>query len=191
MITPPTFPARPINGGPFDKAPDKFGEWGYELKWNGWRLMVHGPSGTAFNRHLEPSTISDKFPKALAGLKRASKVTGIEWWDVEALERRHEFAKGTLIVLDAVVRDMVYTDRKAILRKTFDSIPWPCKKDSLYSSDHFTNGASLWEDARAFNEGTPEFIEGIVAKRLNSEYPFQLRKAEQTFPFWVKHRIHF
>ena len=54
-VPPPlyTYPARPLNGGPFDKAPPKRGAWAAEPKFNGWRALVHIPSGTIFNRHGE------------------------------------------------------------------------------------------------------------------------------------------
>jgi hypothetical protein len=51
---PPTYPARPIDGGPFTAAPAKIEEWRAEPKYNGWRSLVHIPSGAMFNRQLEP-----------------------------------------------------------------------------------------------------------------------------------------
>ena len=50
-MNPITYPARPINGGPLEKARPKHGEWFYEPKYNGWRALVHVPTGTMFNRH--------------------------------------------------------------------------------------------------------------------------------------------
>jgi ATP-dependent DNA ligase len=43
--TPITFPARPIQGGKLDRAPKKTGLWFAEPKFNGWRALVHCPSG--------------------------------------------------------------------------------------------------------------------------------------------------
>jgi hypothetical protein len=48
MITPITYPARPINGGPLPNARPKQGVWYYEPKYNGWRALVHIPTGTMF-----------------------------------------------------------------------------------------------------------------------------------------------
>jgi ATP-dependent DNA ligase len=42
----PSYPARPLNGGPLELAPPKPGQWGYEPKYNGWRALVHAPTGS-------------------------------------------------------------------------------------------------------------------------------------------------
>ena len=44
MPTPPTYPARPVNGGAFPRALPKRGTWSYEPKLNGWRTLVHTPT---------------------------------------------------------------------------------------------------------------------------------------------------
>ena len=46
-----TFPARPIQGGRLDLAPPKRGLWFAEPKLNGWRALIHTPTGTMWNRH--------------------------------------------------------------------------------------------------------------------------------------------
>src|SRR5437762_1954140 len=96
-----TYPARPINGGPLDKAPPKFGEWYYEPKYNGWRALVHVPTGTMFNRKGERLSIQKEFTGAIEELQEINhQVCRIEWLDCEALERRHNIGRGMLIVLD-------------------------------------------------------------------------------------------
>src|SRR5580698_3397222 len=94
--TPPFYPARPVNGGPLDKALPKSGDWTLEGKYNGWRAWVHNPTGAMFNRRLEPLTIRREFEPALEKLYQLPW----EWSDVEALERRHNFGRGSLILLD-------------------------------------------------------------------------------------------
>ena len=54
-----------------------------------------------WNRHGTLLTIADCFRPALAALaKLASR--GLVWADCEALERRHNLGRGTLVVLDLV-----------------------------------------------------------------------------------------
>jgi hypothetical protein len=108
-MKPITYPARPINGGHLDRALPKVGEWSYEPKYNGWRAIIHVPSGTMWNRHGKLLSIAREFETALAILKR----TGIEWLDVEALERRHALGRGSLIVLDWPTGGGVYDTYKS------------------------------------------------------------------------------
>src|SRR5438094_7236675 len=119
MITPITFPARPINGGRLELAPPKRGLWFAEPKYNGWRVLAHAPSGTCFTRHLEPLTIAHEFASALALLRRAGELLGIEWFDCEGLERRHAIGRGTLVVLDAIIPGS-YVERRQKLIAGFD-----------------------------------------------------------------------
>ena len=96
-----TYPARPIQGGRLELAPPKRGLWYAEPKLNGWRALIHTPTGTMWNRHGALLTIADCFRPALAALaKLASR--GLVWADCEALERRHNLGRGTLVVLDVV-----------------------------------------------------------------------------------------
>ena len=110
MITPPFYPARPVNGGPLPKALPKSGEWTLEGKYNGWRAWVHNPTGAMFNRKLEPLSISLEFEPALEKLHALPW----EWSDVEALERRHKIGQGSLILLDYLPENPleIYTARK-------------------------------------------------------------------------------
>lgn len=113
-MKPITFPARPVNGGSLESASPKIGEWIYEAKYNGWRALVHAPSGTMFNRQGWELAIADEFKEALELLKASD----FEWLDCEALERRNKIGRGTLIVLDAVIPG-TYLDRRAALEKHF------------------------------------------------------------------------
>src|SRR5437868_5470729 len=121
MITPITFPARPINGGRLELAPPKRGLWFAEPKYNGWRAPAHAPSGTCFTRHLEPLTIVHEFASALALLRRAGELMGIEWFDCEGLERRHSIGRGTLVVLDAIISGS-YVERRQKLSAGFGEL---------------------------------------------------------------------
>ena len=131
-MTPPpliTYPARPIQGGRLDLAPPKRGLWYAEPKLNDWRAIIHTPTGTMWNRHGTRLTIADCFRPALAALaKLASR--GLVWADCEALERRHNLGRGTLVVLDVIPDSGApsYTARRVMLESLL-----PC--DPVFDGD--------------------------------------------------------
>ena len=96
---PPTFPARPIRGGKLELAPKKSDVWFAEPKYNGWRALVHTPTGAMWNRHGQRLTIEREFTQSLALLHDLAG-SGLVWADCEALERRHQIGRGSLVVLD-------------------------------------------------------------------------------------------
>jgi hypothetical protein len=50
---PPTYPARPINGGRLDLAEEKDPEeWRYRPKFNGRRVLLHLPTMRTWNKEL-------------------------------------------------------------------------------------------------------------------------------------------
>jgi hypothetical protein len=120
-IVPPFYPARPVNGGPLPIALPKSGRWTLEGKYNGWRAWVHNPTGAMFNRELEPLSINGEFAPALHLLRAMPW----EWSDVEALERRHNIGRGSLILLDylPVNPAETYTERKSYLHLCASVIP--------------------------------------------------------------------
>ena len=197
----PWYPARPVNGGPFHLALPKSGDWTVEGKYNGWRAWVHNPSGAMFNRQLEPLSISREFRPALATLRRLPW----EWSDVEALERRHAFGRGSLILLDYLPADPqeIYTARKRYIHlcagligvPVHDQLNAPLAADTLYlpMSWRLDGAGQLWDILQQCNVALgckpgSHFWEGLVAKRNDSVYPRQRRNASLEFPFWVKHR---
>src|SRR5256885_7859769 len=79
-----TYPARPIQGGRLELAPPKRGLGYAEPKLNGWRGLIHTPTGAMWNRHGALLTIAKCFRPALGALaKLASR--GLVWADCEAL----------------------------------------------------------------------------------------------------------
>jgi len=203
-----TYPARPINGGPFDKAPPKRGTWAAEPKWNGWRGLVHVPSGAMWNRHGKPLSIAPEFRESLEILRATLDAEAFKWVDVEALERRHGIGRGTLIVLDVIPTPQAYRDQTAPTyaeRRSWLS-PLPVamlteiKPNTVYLTpstietlmDTPQAAQAMWDAARAANKQYKTVVfEGIVMKRTDSLYPVQLRNPEETSPAWVKHRWHF
>ena len=201
-----TYPARPLNGGPFDKAPPKRGAWAAEPKWNGWRALVHVPSGTIWNRHGQRLSIAAEFAGALEILRATLDAEAFKWVDCEGLERRHHLARGTLIVLDVIPEPAAYGDHTpptyAERRSWLTPLQPPRSLHAVEAQTVYltpstidcpdvTPGA-LWTACRVANhEIGCVFYEGIVMKRLDSIYPVQLRNPAETTPAWMKHRWHF
>jgi hypothetical protein len=200
MIITPCFPARPVNGGPFPKAQPKFGDWTLEGKYNGWRAWVHNPTGAMFNRDLAPLSITPEFHRALATLRGLPW----EWSDVESLDRRHRLGRGSLILLDYLPANPreTYTERKRYIQfcaslsgiPTHTELHLPLAPDCVYlpMTWSYAGASQLWDILQQCNAALKcEFWEGFVAKRNDSVYPRQRRRADEEFPFWMKHRWKF
>ncbi|HEX8312336.1 MAG TPA: hypothetical protein VF614_13530 [Chthoniobacteraceae bacterium] len=190
MTAPPTlplcYPARPIDGGRHELASPKVGTWYAEPKINGWRTLVHAPSGTMWNRHGKLLSIAGEFSRALAELAESPH----EWFDCEGLERRHAIGKGALIVLDLPASALPYEERNRLLQGTFCPLLGGVQ-GAVHSIPSFTNAAAtyalLQEDNRHVFRGV-EFYEGIVMKRHGSLYPRQRLSPERATGDWIKHR---
>jgi ATP-dependent DNA ligase len=193
-----TYPARPTNGGPIDQAVPKVGDWVYEPKYNGWRALVHVPTSRVWNRHGVPLSIANKFDTALDQLKE----TDLEWADCEALERRHDKGRGSLIVFDTPMRGQgpTYKFRKNVLNMA--GLPLLYPKRSVADLVPPKAGAYIcpvvlgsqvkayWKEMKEYNEQEQcEFFEGLVAKKVDSKYHIQLRSPNEKFGYWIKHRF--
>jgi ATP-dependent DNA ligase len=193
QVKPITYPARPFNGGPLDKAIKKDNGWYYEPKFNGWRTLIHLPTGIMFNRHGKELSIQHEFKPAVKELQEA--YPDLEWVDCEALGRRHDIGKGCLIVLDAVIQG-TYEQRRSKLEV---NRLLPLHGASSATFGFFTaltdsefgleNAEALWETMQETNKFLGvEYFEGLVAKHADSHYPIQLRSSSDECSFWVKHR---
>lgn len=149
-MTLPSYPARPINGGPLERARPKSGHWTYEPKLNGWRALVHAPTGRMWNRHGERLSIEDCFKPVLDTLAKADVP---EWLDCEALERRLNLGRGSLVVFDYIPsgtdRITPYEKRKATLEAAMKTLPnwqpWqfgPPVQRALYTISGYTDQKS-------------------------------------------------
>lgn len=199
-----TYPARPIQGGRLELAPPKRGMWLAEPKFNGWRALVHTPSGTMWNRHGKRLTIARCFTDALDELRDLAD-EGLIWADCEALERRHDIARGTLIVLDAIPADPQFTPGYAERRQFLESLRIPQEPfssglhdgdeppllltTSLLACDPNESLAFYHALRQANNILRAEFFEGIVMKRADAPYPVQLRSPTEECPAMIKHRF--
>lgn len=205
MNVPPliTYPARPIQGGRLELAPPKRGLWYAEPKLNGWRALIHTPTGTMWNRHGTLLTIADSFRLALGALAKLAS-HGLVWADCEALERRHNLSRGTLVVLDVVPESGTpsYEERRAMLETIIPtdavfsgdtSRPVPCGVVVLtptFRTDALAGALAFYQRLRAANRAFGcDFFEGVVMKRADSPYPVQLRSSTEEFRGWVKHRF--
>jgi ATP-dependent DNA ligase len=198
-LRPCTYPARPLNGGPLDRALPKSGRWHYEPKYNGWRALVHAPTGTMFNRHGQPLSIQEDFGPALAILRALHLNNGtelVEWFDCEALQRRHAIGQGTLLVFDYISpAGEAYLCRKQRLARALalhDYREQP-RADAAYSvgahGPEELDTLKFYQHLKRLNgQWRCPFYEGVVAKRTDSLYPAQLRSATLEFTGWMKHR---
>jgi hypothetical protein len=190
-MNPITYPARPLNGGRLEQAPAKDGEWLVEPKYNGWRALVHAPSGTMFNRYGERLSIEGEFTRALAMLKEGP----FEWLDCEALERRHRIGRGTLLVFDYVHGQLPLQRRKALLAEAYPlhAVEHKPQDQSIYAVQARSCGEieplEFYRQLQGFNTRWGcVFYEGLVFKRAELGYPVQLRSTGKEFAGWVKHR---
>ena len=201
-VQPPSYPARPLTGGALELAPPKPGQWFYEPKNNGWRALVHAPTGSMFNRYGQPLSIAAEFGRALKCLRAAAvRVNGhaLEWFDCEALDRRHALGRGTLLVFDYLPAPggvgEPWRKRKERLAQAFPEHDWrqvPLP-EALYGvpghDPAVIEPQELYRQLRQLNARWGcRFYEGLVAKRVTDAYPLQLRSPHQAFVGWVKHR---
>lgn len=199
-VRPPTYPARPLNGGALELAPAKSGRWFYEPKYNGWRALVHAPTSSMFNRYGQPLSIGAEFGRALERLREVALGSeGIEWFDCEALDRRHALGRGALLVFDYIglsaTRSQTWHTRKEILAQTlpmhdFRNVPLPESLGTVQAHDPDQLAPQeLYEQLHRLNaRWSCRFYEGVVAKRLTDPYPLQLRSPHEEYAGWVKHR---
>jgi len=200
-MNPITYPARPLNGGRFGLITKKHVHL-WSMKLNGWRGVVHSPTGTVFNRQGEQLSIMGEFAHALRDINRSR----IQWLDTEALERRHNIGRGSLIILDVIVPNLSAGERYQLLTEESRRLGWPIlgienrpqenhvyvMKQSAMSDASQPDKLLLtnwWGRMQRVNQDwDATFYEGLVAKRLDSPYPIQLRSPNAECPLWIKHR---
>ena len=198
---PPTFPARPIRGGKLELAPKKSGLWFAEPKFNGWRALVHTPTGAMWNRHGQRLTIEREFAQALAAL-RALAESGLVWADCEALERRHQIGRGSLVVLDWIPESgyPTYEKRREFLAglvqiERLSTGEWESfPENALFLPPSVRDEGSAVSDfyagLKAINRRLRcDFFEGVVMKRGNAPYLMQLRSDTEDCRVMIKHRF--
>lgn len=84
--TPPTFPARPVNGVPVPKAPRKFGDWYFGSKYNGWRTLTKGY--LVFEGTWRSS--SKCFAETYLGQTEVQNIRNVKYWTPMQTYNPHE-----------------------------------------------------------------------------------------------------
>jgi len=193
-MKPHFYPARPKQGGMNFLALCSTlyadGTWSFEPKFNGWRAMLHVPSGAMFNRYNEPLSISGEFAAAIQSIRKSFGVG--EWMDCEALERRHGRGQGSLVVIDTPAAAQSHRIRALELNLVFPpaTLDHCAERDTVYSIPSYDDGPALWRELQEANQQLGiVFYEGVVAKRKTSAYPLQLRSSKEETPDWIKHRF--
>lgn len=193
----PSYPSRPISVGRWEIASKVWwprqeqGKWHFQMKLNGWRAIVHCPTGTMFNRHGERLSIAKEFSEALDKLKSSP----FFWLDCEALERRHSIGKGSLIVLDWMVDGLAdHCYRRAKLEDHFGSTEpsdMTGENEVHLIAEHAIPG-QVWDEAKALNAKLGcEFTEGLIGRKVDACYSFQLNTPDKETAAMIKSRWRF
>lgn len=191
------YPPAPTNGGRFEDAPAKIGDWVWQPKVNEWRGICHVPTLTVWSQYGDLSTVEQqgKIAVALEELRPFAQV--LEWLDIGIFENRHDLMKGSIVVFDWIPNrlKLPHWDRRIILRQWFRTMPQSTvgilgASTGVYLvSEWYMNVPMIWEGLQQMNAalGKP-FYEGLVAKRRDAIYPLQHRAKGKTH-LWVKHRF--
>lgn len=195
-MVPPTFPCRPINCGKLTVARPKIGQFWVEPKITGMRLVLHVPTGQLWTRHGEPVSNPRWFTKAVSKIQEL--LPNEEWLDCEGIYQAHNVGKGTIVVLDAIVRGETVEQRY----ERFSNIPempftndLPC--DQVYRIPRFdwSEARNLWDSLLELGadwvkrgNGSVPLFEGVVAKKKASQYVFQNIDPKRETASWQKHK---
>ena len=152
-----------------------------------------------FNRYGQPLSIAAEFGRALKRLRAVALLAegrAVEWFDCEALDRRHALGRGTLLVFDYLSAPggvgEPWRKRKALLARSFTEHDWrqvPLPEALYGVQPAALEPPELYRQLRRLNARWDcPFYEGVVAKRVTDTYPLQRRSPHEAFVGWVKHR---
>jgi hypothetical protein len=162
-----------------------------------------------WNRRGQRLSIEHEFAAVLEAIRTAELPPEMEWLDCEALERRHDLGRGSLVILDYLaLGKTTYDERKLSLadaihpcgeirqgfeRWQFDRVPPPSDRALLFQSPFTASDLDhYWQALQDLNKlWNAEVFEGFVAKRADSPYTRQLRSPNLESPYWIKHRWEF
>lgn len=196
LVRPPTYPARPMNGGRLEEAEPLEGMWRFKPKWNGKRVLMHVPSERTWNRELEEINTSSHPAFHKLNLIIGLRWPEVEWLDLEFLWGRHSIAKGAVVVLDCV-RIMPWDERNAMLKDCFTldgllRLGQRPEKNGVYFGCAFpdNNLFKPWAKMQEINkEWGVTFYEGLVAYETKQPYPMQLFSPKRETRHWIKYRF--
>jgi len=154
-----------------------------------------------WNRHGQRLTIEREFAQALAALRDLAG-SGFVWADCEALERRHQIGRGSLVVLDWIPESgsPTYEERREFLvglveTERLSTGEWQSfPENDLFLPpsvrDEETRVLDFYVGLKAINRRLRcDFFEGVVMKRGNAPYPIQLRSDTEECRAIIKHRF--
>ena len=195
--SPPTLPARPINCGNLRVARPKIGQFWVEPKITGMRVTLHVPTGRMWTRHGPRLSNPKWFEHAAGAIKEL--LPNEEWLDCEGLYQAHNVGKGTIVILDDMVRDVVIEDRRELISDIpLMPITNDLKGNEVYRIPYYdwSEAKTLWDTLlelgadwvrRGF--GSVPLFEGVVGKKKKSKYPFQTIDPKRESADWQKHRF--
>jgi hypothetical protein len=154
-----------------------------------------------WNRHGQRLTIEREFAQALAVLRDLGG-SRLVWADCEALERRHQIGRGSLVVLDWIPESgsPSYEERRKFLAGLIEIEHLSIGEWESFPENAVFLPPSVRDDGNAvldFYSGLKainrrlrcDFFEGVVMKRGNAPYPFQLRSDAEECRVMIKHRF--
>jgi hypothetical protein len=138
-------------------------------------------------------SIEDEFSDALAVLWEQAP-SDMEWLDCEMMGRRHAIDKGKIIVLDVIQPKATYLERRSIItdiglpingaddkcKATVTCTFVCCEETIMQHWQHLQNDNAVLGC---------DYYEGLVGKRIDSEYEFQNVSPSKTTASWVKYRF--
>ena len=145
------------------------------------------------------TTLSNPKWFAEAASKVKTLLPAEEWIDCEGLYQAHNVGKGTLVVLDSIVKGESIEKR----RERFAFLPeMPLSNDigcnevyRIPSFDWKAEAKAIWDKLLSLGEewvkrgnGSVPLFEGIVAKKKQSTYAFQNVDPKRETPLWHKHK---
>jgi hypothetical protein len=162
--------------------------------------MIHAPSGCVWNRHGEWSTLAPELTKPI----RLMRDAGVVWAHCEVLGRRHEIAKGSIVILDTILEgrpEATWMERRTHMVCELNLPTQPLEPEEfeektiyLVATRMFDGKNDLmefWDQIKSLaGDVKPEnqFYEGLVAWRTDRPYPIQTRSPGEECPAVMKHR---
>jgi hypothetical protein len=193
---PPSYPARPMDGGRQFPGEPLRGLWKYRPKFKGRRVLCHIPTMRTWNRELEEvGYMHPAFKKLqlLVGMRWPE----CEWIDCEFIWGTTSVGKGAIIVLDYVVAETEWSIRQSTLQGIFEknqlgpNLKLPEKEQVYWCNPLIENTVeSAWEEMQEINDKAyTTFYEGLVGYDMEARYPIQLFSSKRMTQHWMKYRF--
>lgn len=174
-------------------------EWIYDIKWDGWRILVHkeGDRVEAYTRH--GNNVTAKFPElhevgqsirshtAIIDCEGVVLRNGVSVFDdfayrgrlsnTSKIEQATLTHPATFIAFDVLATDKTHTNKPLVERKEILSSIIEPSSNLLVTPSIAGNGSNIFQLTKEKN------MEGIVGKRGNSTYKTNHRSHE-----WLKYK---